>query len=192
MTSSRRVFIFSGLVLVLLLAALGVQAAEPGAEHERATEIFRWINFAIVAAALIWIFGKRLPPVFRRRADSINSEITKATAAKAEADRLLREAEAKLARIEEEIATMRAAAQRESAAEAERIRNLALSDAEKIKDAARAEIAAAERAARLELKAIAARLAVDGAELLVARQLTPETQVSLLASFVKSLEGKPN
>jgi F0F1-type ATP synthase membrane subunit b/b' len=49
-----------------------------------------------------------------------------------------------------------------------------------------------ERAARLELKAIAAKLAVDGAETLLAKQLTPQTQESLVSAFVKSLEGRPN
>jgi F0F1-type ATP synthase membrane subunit b/b' len=58
--------------------------------------------------------------------------------------------------------------------------------------AARAEIEAAERAARLELKAIAANLAVDGAESQLVKQLTPQTQESLVAAFVKSLGGRPN
>jgi F0F1-type ATP synthase membrane subunit b/b' len=63
---------------------------------------------------------------------------------------------------------------------------------EKIAAAAKAEIEAAERAARLELKALAARLAVDGAESLLAKQLTAQVQASLLSNFVKSLEGMPN
>jgi F0F1-type ATP synthase membrane subunit b/b' len=58
--------------------------------------------------------------------------------------------------------------------------------------AGKAEIEAAERAARLELKAIAANLAVDGAESLLEKQLTPQAQESLVAAFVKSLEGRPN
>ena len=55
-----------------------------------------------------------------------------------------------------------------------------------------AEIDAAERAARLELKALAASLAVDGAESLLAKQLTPAAQETLVDTFVKSLEGRPN
>ena len=58
--------------------------------------------------------------------------------------------------------------------------------------AAKAEIEATERAARLELKALAANLAVDGAETLLAKQLTPKAQESLISNFVKSLEGRPN
>ena len=85
-----------------------------------------------------------------------------------------------------------AIAQREAAAEAERIRNATLSDAEKIEAAAAAEIEAAERAARLELKALAANLAVDNAESLLAKQLTPQAQEALVSAFVKGLAGRPN
>ena len=63
---------------------------------------------------------------------------------------------------------------------------------EKIAVAAKAEIEAAERAARLALKALAAKLAVDGAEALLAKQLTTKTQEALISHFVESLEGRPN
>jgi len=114
------------------------------------------------------------------------------TSAKAAADAQLREAEAKLANLEKEVAELRAFAERESAAELQRLRAATETDAQKIAAAAKAEIEAAERAARLELKALAANLAVDGAETLLAKQLTPKTQESLISNFVKSLEGRPN
>jgi F-type H+-transporting ATPase subunit b len=194
MTRNRRIFAVTSVFCLLLFAALSVRAAEEGgsAAAGHATEIFKWINFAIVLGIIFWLFGKYLPPKFRSRADSISSAIATATSAKAEADRQVREAEAKLARLQQEISELRAVAQREAAAEAERIRALAKSDAQKVGIAARAEIEAAERAARLELKALAARLAVDGAESLLIKQLTPAAQESLVDSFVTSLEGRPN
>jgi F0F1-type ATP synthase membrane subunit b/b' len=175
----------------LFFAAATFAVEEGGKAAEGPTEIFKWINFAIVAIALIWAAGKAAP-WFRGNAASISSAITKAQAAKAEADRVLKDAEERLARLEEEVQTIRAEAQKDAAAEAERIRALAKSDAEKVGIAAKAEIEAAERAARLELKALAAKLAVDSAESLVAKQLTPQTQDALIASFVKSLQGSPN
>jgi F-type H+-transporting ATPase subunit b len=177
---------------LLFFAAAASAAEEGGANSAAPTELFRWINFAIVAAALIWVFGKKLPPWFRSNAEKISSVITKAAAAKAEADRKLQDAEQRLARLENEVRGLREESQKNAAAEAERIRALAKSDAEKIAIAAKAEIEAAERAARLELKALAARLAVDGAESLLAKQLTPQTQEALVAGFVKTLQGSPN
>ncbi len=185
---------FGGALLVVLFTALSALAAEESGNTTtaRANEIFKWINFAIVAGLIAWVFLKLTPPFFRKNAENISSAITKATAAKVEADRQLREAEEKLARLEQEVAQLRATAQREATAEAERLRAITQSDIQKVGLAGKAEIEAAERAARLELKAIAANLAVDGAESLLARQLTPQAQDSLVAAFVKSLEGRPN
>src|ERR1700736_1732476 len=185
--------LISSVLVVLLFVAVSVHAAEEGgnAATERAKEIFKWINFAIVAGLVAWVFLKLTPPFFRKNAETISSAITKATAAKAEADRQLREAEEKLARLAQEVAQLRATAQREMAAEAERLRAITQSDIQRVRLAAKAEIEAAERAARLELKVIAANLAVDGAETLLTKELTPQVQESLVAAFVKRLEGRP-
>jgi F-type H+-transporting ATPase subunit b len=194
MTRNRRVLLAASVLFVLPFAAVSLHAAEESgnATLERATEIFKWINFAIVAGVIVWVFGKKLPPVFRKKAEAVSSAITNATNAKAAADAQLREAETKLANLQKEVAELRAFAERESAAEVERLRAATQSDAQKIAAAAKAEIEAAERAARQELKALAANLAVDGAETLLAKQLSSKAQESLISDFVKSLEGRPN
>ena len=194
MTRTLRMLFFGSLLIVPLFAVMSAHAAEEAANPavERATELFKWINFAIVAGVIVWVFGKLLPPVFRKKADAIGSAISTATSAKAAADAQLREAETKLANLQKEVVELRAVAEREAAAEVARLRAATMTDAQKIAAAARAEIEAAERAARLELKALAANLAVDGAETLLAKQLTPKAQESLISNFVKSLEGRPN
>jgi F-type H+-transporting ATPase subunit b len=188
-----RLLVTSAVCALFFCVAPSVHAVEEGrgSVTDGANEIFKWINFAIVAAALIWFFRKK-SVWFRGNADKISSAISEATAAKEEAERQVEEAEAKLANLKQEIAALQAAAKREAAEEGERIRALAEGDAKKVGTAAQAEIHAAERAARLELKALAASLAVDGAESLLARQLTPAAQESLVDTFVKSLEGRPN
>jgi F-type H+-transporting ATPase subunit b len=183
----------ASVIAILLFTAISAHAAEEGGNAtERANEIFKWINFAIVAGLIAWVFLKLTPPFFRKNAETIGSAISKATAAKAEADRRLREAEEKLAQLEREVAQLKATAQREMAAEADRLKAITQSDIQKVGLAAKAEMEAAERAARLELKTIAANLAVDGAESLLTKELTPQVQESLVAAFVKSLEGRPN
>lgn len=194
MSREKRLLMVVGAGVGLLVCAAGAFAAEGNGSSatETATGIFKWINFVILGGFIVWLCLKKAPGFFRGRADVISSAITKATAVKNEADELLREAEAKLARLEQEIAELRAQGQREAAAEGERIRALAKTDAEKIGTAAKAEIEAAERAARVELKKIAAKLAVDGAESLLGKQLTPKAQEALIADFVKNLQGRPN
>jgi F0F1-type ATP synthase membrane subunit b/b' len=195
MKRTLRILLVTGVFGVLFFAA-GVTRAEEettgAAKTQSAQEIFKWINFVIVAGAAVWLFGKVLPPWFRGNADKINSAIAKATAAKAESDRLLREAESKLANLEKEIVLMQSEAQRQTDAELERLRAATQADEQKIAAAANVEIAAAERAARLELKALAAKLAVDGAASLLAKQLTPQVQESLVNAFVKTLDARPN
>jgi F-type H+-transporting ATPase subunit b len=193
MTRFRRACLAGLLLLTLLWAPIATYAGgEEPAQHQQAVEIFEWINFAIVAGLLSWVFLKATPPFFRARSEAIVAAIGKATAAKAEADRQLREAEGRLSRLQNEVKELRTAAEQEAKAEAERIRSLTQADAQRVSDAAKAEIEAAERAARMELKARAANLAVDAAESLLKRQLTPQTQEALLAGFVQTLEGRPN
>jgi F-type H+-transporting ATPase subunit b len=190
----RPKYLAASVLLALLCAALTAHAAEDNgaAATERAGEFFKWINFAIVAILVIWVFAKKLPPLFHKNADRISSAISKATAVKEDADRQVREAETKLAQLEQEISRLRATAQQESAAEMERIRALAQSEAAKVGVAAKAEIEAAEHAARLHLKVLAGSLAVDRAEALLTKQLTPAAQESLVSAFAASLEGRPN
>jgi F-type H+-transporting ATPase subunit b len=184
----------ASVLAILICAVLSARAAEEGgnASAEHATEIFKWINFALVIFAIIWAWNHWAIPKLRNSRDQIGSAIARATAAKAAADAQLHEAELKLANLQKEVAELRAVSERESAAEVERLRAATQSDAKKISAAASVEIEAAERAARLELKAIAAKLAVDGAESQLVKQLTPAAQESLVSNFVKSLEGRPN
>jgi len=184
----------TALGLMVLPTFVGVaQASEEGGASSYVNVIFKWIHFAILAGLAYWLFQKVLPPVFRHNADKISAAITKATAAKAEAERQLKEAEAKLARLEYEIAEFRAQAQKDAVSELDRLRAMTKQDAEKIQAAAKAEIEAAERAARVELKSLAAKLAVDRAESLLAKELTPAVQENMISSFVESLQqGRPN
>lgn len=177
-----------------LFSATAVFGAEEGGNpaEQPVGMIFKWIHFVILAGLVYWVFGKVLPPFFRGKADHISAAISKATTAKTDAEQRLQEAVAKMASLEGEVAEFRVQAQRDAAAELERLRGVTQLDVEKVRAAAKAEIEAAERAARVELKELAARLAVDGAESLVARQMTPAVQEAMINSFVQSLQGRPN
>lgn len=188
--------VWCGLVVALLVGGWALQAGaaeEGGGAAEQGTGLaFKWVHFLIVVGALVYVIRKYGRPFFRAKADSISAAIGRASAAKAEAERLLAEAAAKLASLDQEVAAFRAMAHQEAAAELERLRAMTKIDAEKIASAAQAEIAAAERAARVELKALAAKLAVDRAQSLVAEALTPAVQKAMLDHFVEGLAGRPN
>ena len=181
------------LLCSVFFLALSAQAEEAGSASQQSAEnLFKWINFALVVGVIVWLCLKKGPRFFGRRADVISSEIQKSTEAKKQADQQLHDAETKLRNLEKEVADLRASAQRESEAEADHIRALTATDERKIVEAGKAEVDAAERAARLELKALAANLAVSGAESLLVKQLTPAAQEALIINFVKTLDGRPN
>lgn len=180
-----------GALAVLAAGAAPAWAAEEAASPFDSTIgwVFRWLNFALVFGGLGYALAKYAPAAFRRRAETIVSAITEASRAKAEAERKRAESEAKLAALDQEIAAMRATAKTEGQSEAERLRALGREEAQKVGRAADAEILAAERAARAELKSIAGRLAIEGAEAQLRKELSPASDASLFRTFVGELAG---
>lgn len=118
-------------------------------------------NFAVIAALILWFSRKSLPGMFRDRTASIRKAMEEARQASAEANERLGSIEKRLSRLDDEIGAMRAAAEKEAAAEEERIKAATAEEARKIADAAGQEIAAAAKTARRELTAYAADLAVS-------------------------------
>ena len=112
--------------------------------------------------------------------------------AKAEADRKLQEVEAKIARLDREVAELRQAARRDSDAEAERLLASGRVEIEKIRQAGRAELAASERAAQQELRAIAASMAVERAGALVRSRMNREIRAKIFRSFLGELGRSAN
>ena len=118
------------------------------------------LNFAVIAAVIIWAGFKYLPGMFRERSTAIQKAMQEAQMASEEARRRLADIESRLMKLDVEIAMMRDAAEKEGVAEEARIQAAAEEDARKIVASAEQEIAAAVKAARRQLTAYAADLAV--------------------------------
>lgn len=192
MTRIGRFTALTGLVGLLLTAVPAfAQEGEASPADSPTGWVFRWINFAIVAVLIVYAFRKAAP-IFRGRADEISQKIAEGTRAREAAERQRREVQARLAGIATEVAALRAEAKRSAEAEGERLRELARTEAETIERAAQAEIAAAERAARLELKSFAARVALERAEAMLRKELTPQAEAFLFGAFVGELKGGVN
>ena len=178
-------------VLVQAMAVLPVLAQEEQQPQPADTTtgfVFRWLNFALVLGALIWVIRKFGAPYFRGAARAISDAIHGAAAGRAAAEREMSEATRQLASVDAEIEELRRAAVRESASEAERLRALAQTEAAKIARAGTAEIEAAERMARQQLRAIAARAATDRAAILVRQRMDAAADRALFGAFVGELE----
>lgn len=150
--------------------------------------VFRWLNFAIVFGGLGYVIWKWGAPYFREHAEEISEKIAEGTRARAIAEAQRREIQAKLAGLDDEIKRLREVGKQDAEAEAQRLRDRGRAESEKIERAARAEIEAAERQGRLELKILGAKLAVQLAEALLRRSLTPQSEEFLFDGFVTELK----
>ncbi len=180
----------SGAFLIFLfmaLPALAEEGAKPDPADSPAGLIFRWLNFLIVFGGMAYLIAKNGGAFFRGNAKEIAASIVAATAAKAEADRGLREVETKIGRLDQDVAEMREEARRNWAAESERLRASGVAEIEKINQAARAELSASERAAQQQLREIAASMAVERAAAVVSSMMNAETRARMFQSFLSEL-----
>jgi F0F1-type ATP synthase membrane subunit b/b' len=184
----------SGLLIFFLMSlpALAAEAAKEDPAASTTGLIFRWLNFALVFGGIGYLIAKHGGAFFRANARAIAASITEAQASKAQADRELHEVETKIARFDQEVAELREAARRDSAAEAERLRASGRAEIEKISLAARAELAASERAAQQELRVIAASMAVERAGALVSSRMNGEIRARIFHAFLGELGRSAN
>jgi F-type H+-transporting ATPase subunit b len=147
--------------------------------------IFLIINFAILAAGLVWVMKKALPNGFAPRTAEIKKGIEDARKASAEASARLSEIEARLAKLDTEIAEIRTAAEADFSIEEQRIKAAAEQDAKNVIAAAEQEIATAARTAQRDLKSFVADLAVELAEKKI--KVDDATDQALVRDFAAQL-----
>jgi F-type H+-transporting ATPase subunit b len=145
------------------------------------------LNFAVVIGVIVWASKKNVAAMFRNRTASIQKALEEARRASEDANRRMREIETRLSRLDSEIGAMRVTAEREAAAEEQRIQAAAEEDAKRIVATAEQEITAALRSARRELKSYAADLAVSLAKKQIHVDAT--TDQELVQNFAQQLSN---
>jgi F0F1-type ATP synthase membrane subunit b/b' len=191
----KRLLRTAGFVAVFLfLAALPALAQESGSPQADSGMgyVFHWLNFAIVFGCIAFVAVKWGGPYFRAKAEETARKIAEGARAREAAKRQREEIQTKLAGLGDEVKRLRVEAKRDAEAEAKRLRELARSEADRIEQASQMEIEAARRAAHLELKALAARLAIERAEALLLKEITPQAETALFRTFVAELERSVN
>jgi F-type H+-transporting ATPase subunit b len=158
-----------------------------GLNAEQAATAFTVANFIVLAALVGWFLLKTLPKTFRDRNTTIQKDLVDARTATEEANSRLSGVEERLRKLDEQIAALRAQADKDSALDEQRIKASIEEDKQKIIAAAEQEIAAAAALAQRQIKQYAAELAIDQA----ARKLvvTAETDRLLVQNFARRLTG---
>jgi F-type H+-transporting ATPase subunit b len=162
--------------------------AKLGMNADQAATAFTVANFAVLALLVGWFLLKTLPKTFRSRNTAIQKHLVDARTATEEASVRLNSVEARLSKLDEQIAAMRAQSEKDAIADEHRIKSSVEEEKQKILAAAEQEIAAATAHAQRQIQQYAADLAIDQA----ARKLvvTAETDRLLVQSFARRLTGK--
>lgn len=168
-------------------AAVRALGAKLGLNAEQAATAFTLVNFALLVIGIGWVLLKTLPRLFRDRSNMIQKRLVDARTATAEASARLTSVEARLAKLDSQIAAMRVQAEKDAALDEQRIKSAVEDEKKKILEAAEQEIASATSQARRELQQYAAELAIDQA----AKKLvvTAETDRLLVQNFARRLTG---
>jgi len=158
-----------------------------GLSTEQAATVFEVGNFAILALLIGIFLAKSLPKTFRARNSAIQKDLADARTATEEAGIRLSGVEARLAKLDDEIAAMKDKAEKDSALDEQRIKANVEAEKNKILAAAEQEIAAATTHAQRQIQKYAAELAIEQA----ARKLTisAETDRLLVQNFARRLGG---
>jgi F-type H+-transporting ATPase subunit b len=156
-----------------------------GMSPDTASTAFTVFNFVVLMLGVGFLLVKMLPKAFRQRSTAIQKHLVDARTATEEAQARLSSVEARLAKLDEQIAGMKQQAEADLGREEKRIQAGLEEEQKKIVEAAEAEIVAATAAARREIQNYAAELAIDQA----AKKLvvTAETDRLLVENFARRL-----
>jgi len=165
--------------------AVRALGAKLGMNPDQSATVFQVTNFVILAVLLGWVLVKMLPKTFRNRNTAIQKHLVDARTATEEANARLGSVEARLSKLDGQIAEMRAQAEKDSTLDEQRIKAAVEEEKKKILLAAEQEIAAATVQAHRQLQQYAAELAIEqaGRKLVV----NAETDRLLVQNFARRL-----
>jgi len=150
-------------------------------------EIWKLLDLAIFLTAAIFILKKPIAQALASRRETIRKQILEAQQERERAAEKLADAEAKLARLDQEVEAVRKLAREE--ADLERQRQLAATEHEKqrLKAQSDRELELARKAARRELQKFLATRSIEVAKESITNQLRPEDDVRLIRERVTEL-----
>jgi F-type H+-transporting ATPase subunit b len=125
----------------------------------------------------------------RARREGIRRDLMRAQEERNAALAKLEEVEARLAKLDAEVSSVREQSEREATEERERIRRSTEEETRKLREQAQREIESAGKAARQELREFAAEQSVRLAEEMIRSDIKPEDDARLVSLRVEELGG---
>ncbi len=182
--------LFFWLVFIVAIVLVGGSVMAQGHEGEEAHGsaldlVFRVINFAILVGALVYLLKKPLGNYLGAKTEQIRNDLAEAVGKRERAEAERKEAEARLAGLDDEITEARAKGLAQAEDERQRILQAAEKEAARLTEHAQKEIQAELELARRKLTARAAELSVEMARAKLGEQIGEADRRAL---FQKGLE----
>lgn len=181
-----------------LLAAIPLSLLAQQAEEHASTflglPLWLWqvANLIGFLAVLLYFVARPLAAMFRSRQLAVEERLREAKALRAEAARLGAEVHERMARLDQEIAEVRARGLAEGEAERSALSEKADREVERVRREAEEEIGRRLAAAKQDLRRVAADLTSGAAREMLAAQITDEDRRRLLEEGVSRLaEQRP-
>lgn len=152
-------------------------------------EVWKFFNLLLFVGALIFLLRRPIGASMVARRDAIRQELMRAQEERRAALAKLEEVEARLARLDAEVETVRAQAKREAEAERESIARSTAEETRRLREQATREIESAGKAARQDLRRYAAEQSVRLAEDLIRRDIGADDDTRLMNEYIGDLGG---
>lgn len=152
-------------------------------------EAWKFFNLAVFVAIIVYLVRKPLSDTFKAKRETIRAELIKAEEEHQAALAKLTEAEAKLARLDEESKNVREKSAQSAAAEKTRISEQTETDVQKIRAQADAEIDRSGQQARAELRRFSAEESIRLAEENIKSAMNTEADARLVKAGIQSIGG---
>jgi len=177
-------------LMVLAFAATAYASGDSAIPKEKWLDLlWRATNFAGLAIILVFFLKKPFADGLSSRREGIKDQLEALESRKAEAEQLYKEAEAKLARLDEEVNAIITEAVKQGEAEKEKIIADAERNAGDIKRQAEMAVAHELAEAKTRLKAEVAEQAVLLAEELVKKNIQPADQSRMVELSLDKVGG---
>jgi F0F1-type ATP synthase membrane subunit b/b' len=179
---------FNQVVLTPTVFALALEGQYPWWNYP-GFELWKFFNLFLFIGVLVFILRKPISEAMRARREGIRRDLMRAQEERNAALAKLEEVEARLARLDEEVTSVREQARTDAVLEKERIARSADEDAQRLRDQAVREIESAGKAARQELRRFTAEQSVRLAEEMIRRDIRPEDDARLVEMSIDELGG---
>ncbi len=151
--------------------------------------VWRWFNLILFVVVLYLILRRPIGEALRRRGETIRRDLIRAQEERDAALVKLEEVDARLARLNTEVETIREHSKREAIAERERLARETEEEARKLREQAQRDIEGTAKMAKQDLRRYAAEQSVRLAEEIIRRDIRPEDDTRLVNEYVKELGG---